>query len=243
MKKNQRSTLQDITNNIPSKASLSTIQRTLHDHSINSRIATKKPFISNVNQEKRLAFAIKHQNLTIDDWKNVLWTDESSFEIGKNTRRVHVWHFPSERFNPACLAPTFKSGRQTIMVWGCFMWGKCGPLVILPKGSLNGLNYVMVMNEAMLGFWMEQSEERGYVVIQEDNAPIHMCKLAKQWRKSYDMDSLTWPPNSPDLNPIEHVWYLIKTTIQKMNPRPMTLSSLKDAIKKVWDEYDLDTMN
>lgn len=85
------------------------------------------------------------------------------------------------------------------------MWGKRGPLVILPKGRLNGENYVTVMEETMMDFWMEQSEERGYVVVQEDNAPIHTCKLAKKWRESLGMVSLVWPPNSPDLNPIEQV--------------------------------------
>jgi hypothetical protein len=181
--------------------------------------------------------------MTADDWKNVLWTDESSFEIGKNSRQVRVWRSEGERFNSSCLTPSFKSGRQTVMVWGCFMWGKCGPLIILPKGSINGANYVVVMEEAMLDFWMEQSEERGFVVIQEDNAPIHTCKLAKEWRESRDMVTLTWPPYSPDLNPIEHVWYLIKGVIQKMNPRPMTLPSLKDAIQKAWDNYDMYIMD
>lgn len=243
VKKNRHASLQDITNNTALEVSLSTIRHTLHEHGLNSRIAAKKPFINNVNKAKRLAFAYKHQKMTINDWKNILWTDESSFEIGKNSRQVRTWRLPSERFHSSCLTPSFKSGRQTVMIWGCFMWGKRGPLVVLPKGSINGAKYIEVMEEAMLDFWMEQSEERGYVIIQEDNAPIHTCKQAKQWRESRDMVSLTWPPNSPDLNPIEHVWYLIKGIIQKMNPRPTTLPSLKDAIKKAWDEYDLDTMN
>jgi transposase len=243
VKKNRRATLQDITNNAPSNVSQSTIRRALHENNINSRIAAKKPFIKDVNQAKRLAFALKHKNLTADDWKNVLWTDESSFEVGKNSQQVRVWRNPSERFDPSCLTPLFKSGRQTVMVWGCFMWGKRGPLFIMLKGNINGIDYVAVMEDVMLDFWMEQSEERGYVVIQEDNAPIHTCKLAKQWRESRDMVSLMWPPNSPDLNPIEHVWYLIKGAIQKMNPRPLTLPALKDAIQKAWDEFDQGIMN
>ena len=78
------------------------------------------------------------------------------------------------------------------MVWGCFMWGKRGPLVILPKGRLNGRKYVDIL-EHMMDFWMEQSEERGYVIFQEDNAPIHTCKLVKQWKESVEMESLQWP--------------------------------------------------
>ena len=74
------------------------------------------------------------------------------------------------------------------------------------------------MEEALLDFWMEQSEEQGYIVVQEDNAPIHTCKLAKEWRELCKMETLMWPPNLPDLNPIEHVWYLIKTIIQKKPP-------------------------
>ena len=117
------------------------------------------------------------------------------------------------------------------------MWGKRGPLVILPKGRLNGNDYVTaVLEEGMMDFWMEQSEERGYVVVQEDNAPIHTCKLAKEWRKDVGMVSIEWPPNSPDLNPIEQIWYLLKDAIQHINPRPMTVPALKEALRKTWDD-------
>ena len=90
---------------------------------------------------------------------------------------------------------------------------------------------------------MEQSEERGYVVFQEDNSPIHTCKLAKKWRESVGMESLQWPPNSPDLNPIEHVWYIFKTAVQNMNPRPMTVPDLTKALKKAWNELDMNVIN
>ena len=45
------------------------------------------------------------------------------------------------------------------MVWGCFMWGNRGPFVILPKGTINGVKYIEIMEEALLGFWMDQSEK------------------------------------------------------------------------------------
>src|SRR4051812_26954326 len=117
-----------------------------------------------------------------------------------NLARIRVWRSASERFHPSCLTPSSKSGRQTVMVWGCFMCGKRGLLVVFPKGGINGEVYVTILEETLMGYWMAQSEERG----QEDNAPIHTCKLAKQWKESVDMEILPWPPNSPDLYLIEH---------------------------------------
>ena len=121
IKKNRRSILQDITNEMVSQPSLSTVQRALHEVGLDSRIAAKKPFICARNEEKRLAFALKYQKLLAQDWKHIIWTDESTFEIGKNTRQIRVWRYPSERFDTACITSSFKSGRKSVMVWGCFM--------------------------------------------------------------------------------------------------------------------------
>ena len=57
------------------------------------------------------------------------------------------------------------------------------------------------------------------------------------------MVSLEWPPNSPDLNPIEHIWYLLKVTIQNMQHRPKTALDLAVAIKKVWEELNENVFN
>ena len=105
VKKNRRATLQNITNDTPSDVSQCTIRKSLHELGLSNRVAAKKPFISAKNQAKRLAFARKYQKMTVDDWKHVLWTDESSFETGKNSRQVRVWRSSSERFNSSCLTP------------------------------------------------------------------------------------------------------------------------------------------
>ena len=84
---------------------------------------------------------------------------------------------------------------------------------------------------------------KGYVVFQEDNSPVHTCKLAKQWKELVGMVSLEWLSNSPDLSPIEHIWYILKVMIQKMTPQPMTVPDVMAALRKAWEELDERVMN
>ena len=57
------------------------------------------------------------------EWERIIWTDEASVEVGKDSRECLVWRRPGERYEQDCLAPTFKSGRKSIMVWGCISYG------------------------------------------------------------------------------------------------------------------------
>ena len=51
----------------------------------------------------------------------------------------------------------------------------------------------------------------------EDDSHIHQNKLLKNWRQVHGMKKLDWPPNSPDLNPIENPWNIIKDLILHHN--------------------------
>ena len=110
-----------------------TLRKEIKRIGFHSRVAAKKPFLSNKHKVDRLAFAKKYQAWQLSDWMNVIWTDEVSFEIGKNSLQVKVWRRSYERYSWDCLAPTFKSGRTSVMIWGAFTdYEKC-PIVIMPS--------------------------------------------------------------------------------------------------------------
>jgi hypothetical protein len=71
----------------------------------------------------RLAFAKKYQHWTARDWSNVIWTNESSFEMEKLLRQVKVWQ---------CLVPTFKLDCVLVMIWDAFSSFHKNPLVLVP---------------------------------------------------------------------------------------------------------------
>ena len=59
----------------------------------------------------------------VEDWKTVLFVDESKFEIHGNNRRIYVRRRPGERLSSQCIKPTVKHGGGNIQVWGCFSCG------------------------------------------------------------------------------------------------------------------------
>ena len=89
-KTHHRSSLQDITNACPMDVSTRTVRCVLHDHNIFSRIVVKKPFLTPLHMLRRLHFARQYRGWSAEEWERVCWTDESTFEIGKDSRQIHV---------------------------------------------------------------------------------------------------------------------------------------------------------
>lgn len=58
-------------------------------------------------------------------------------------------------------------------------------------------------------------------VLLEDNDSKHTSKLANSWREENQIDRISWPSNSPDINPIENIWAVLKNQVAELNPRKM----------------------
>jgi len=66
-------------------------EATTHTTMGNSRRPYRVPLISTTNRKKRIQFARAHQNWTVEDWKNVAWSDESRFLLRNSDGRVRIW--------------------------------------------------------------------------------------------------------------------------------------------------------
>ncbi|RCN48164.1 hypothetical protein ANCCAN_05709 [Ancylostoma caninum] len=77
-----------------------------------------------------------------------------------------------------------------------------------------------------------KSKYGGYARLVQDNAPSHISKKTKEKLREWKVGTLDWPPESPDLNPIEVIWEHMKNEIRKKGPR--TPSELKKAIVGNW---------
>ena len=192
---NRREPLHEAINKLGLSCSLTTAKQTLYDAGIHSHVAAKKPFISKKHASARVSWCEKYREKTAHDWAQVIFSDESSIEIGKQSRQIRVWRHTGERFNIECLTSTFKSGRKSVMVWGCFAGGIKGPLVFCDESKegnekINSNTYIRILNSHLNPFQHTVCELTGRAAIfQQDNVPIHTTKITKDWLKKNKIDS------------------------------------------------------
>ena len=94
LKQNPFLPLRDITNILPIKISEKTLRHQRSELGLGSYIAAKEPGLRPENVEARLCWALEHVNWSLDEWKCVIWSDESSIWVGVNPRRQWVIHPP-----------------------------------------------------------------------------------------------------------------------------------------------------
>jgi len=186
-----------------------------------------------------MLFAKEHLGWTIDQWKQVIWTDESSFESGKSGQ-LRVWRTADEEFNQECTGSTHKSGRTSVMVWGAIAYDQKSELVVMDKNKRTAADFVdQVYDGPLLQFLT------GFIdpILMEDGAPIHRAKAATEWRDELELKKLIWPAQSPDMNPIENLWAVMKKAVQKVHKSGDTVDVLIKNIKEAWENIPMELIN
>lgn len=237
----RRKPLRALVNDLELGCSLRTATRALQSFGVRSRIAAVKPFLEERHIKERFEWCQKMRSMSAYDWWHVIFSDETSVEIGKQSRQIKVWRHEGERYKAECLRPSFSSGRRSVMVWGCFFGQMKGPLVFFdeyrgPKEKITKKIYQKVLQDHLVPFYNAVRPMLGEnAVFQQDNAPVH--RVAK-WLKQQKIRKMDWPSRSPDLNPIENIWKIMKDNIQKRQDFPRNVNDLKTALKEEWSKLD-----
>lgn len=221
--------------------SISTVGRRLRAAGLSGRIALRKPLLRPQNKIKRLNWAKEHVNWSINQWKRVLWSDESKFEIFGSNRRIFVRRRRGERALAECVVPTVKHGGGSVMVWGCFGNSRVGDLIKI-DGILNKEGYKKILEENALPSG-QRLIGRGFV-FQEDNDPKHSSKLCRGFleekQKRRVLNYMHWPPQSPDLNPIELLWEELDRKVRLKGPTSKT--NMWEILQDTWNEITVETL-
>ena len=184
--------------------SADTVRRAIKKAGYNARTARKKPFVNKINRKKRIDFANEYKNKTNEFWDKVIFSDESKYNIFGSDGRHLVWRKNLEELNPKNTRKTVKHGGGGVMVWGCMSAAGVGNLMIIDE-IMNKTVYLNILKNN-LNQSAEKLKIRNDYYFQQDNDPKHTAADVKMWIAYNTPHMLITPPQSPDMNPIEHLW-------------------------------------
>lgn len=200
----------EIKRDLKLKVTSTTIRRFLATNGIKHYTPVKKVILSDANKRQRLEFAKEYIKKDNSFWENVIFSDETSFTTEKGHCK-HVYRKTNTRFSNKNISQSDRSGRKCCSMWGWISAYGPGELTLI-EGSLNGKQYVEIMEDIMVPTVRAMVFPKPQkILFMQDNCPAHKCKYAMKWFENQkDITLINWPPKSPDLNPIETVWALMK---------------------------------
>ena len=212
-----------------------TVRNVLRKSGLKGRAKVKKPLLLKRHLQDRLKFAKKYKNWTVEDWKLVIWSDESKINRLGSDGRKWCWKKTGSDLNSNCIEPTVKFGGGSLMIWGCMTAFGPGYLARI-DGGLDAELYCKILQEDLQETITFYKLSKNKVIFQHDNDPKHTSKKAKKCLEELKITVLDWPAQSPDLNPIEHLWDNLKRKLAAYEVAPTSMHELWERIEVEWEK-------
>lgn len=211
------------------RCSLATIKRRLREVHLGGRRSATKAFLTPEAKEKRLQFANQHKLL---NWRRVMFSDEVNIVTSAHGMEW-VRRPPNTRHDPKYIREVNRQGRCKLNVWGAITSTGMLDLVII-DGTLNQHNY---LNNVLIPRVLPYKQSHPDMIFQHDGAPAHRAIMIKEWLSSEDVEVLKWPAQSPDINPIENLWNMLKEEIGPLNHiGPNQKEELTGVVTEAWEK-------
>jgi transposase len=198
--------------------SKSTFGREIHRQSFNLVSRRKRPTLTLLHRYKRLKYAIENEE---EMWDDVWFSDEKQFRVDLSSGKV--WKQPWEEPVVGFVPPRTIS----VMVWGAISWDGRTTLHTSTQ-PFDSDAYINIIDKHLI-----QQQPNSFHRLLQDNAKPHTSNLTLDYLNNFDVELVQhYPPCSPELNPIEHVWSWMTSYINQEFPH--TLTQLKQRVKEAW---------
>lgn len=194
----------------------------------------KKPRLLSYHKAARLKFAREHKDWDEKDWELVIWSDETIIHLNEPTSCCWAWKETNADIKDQHVQPTVKFGGGYLMLWGCMTARGVGYCCRLDD-NMDAELYVQILNDKLRSTLRYYKYKAREITFQQDNDPKHKSRMAQEWFKKHRINVLKWPSQSPDLNPIEHLWRHLKKRLADYEEPPESIDELWERIQDEWE--------
>ncbi|KAG0752642.1 hypothetical protein G6F57_018249 [Rhizopus arrhizus] len=113
---------ESLENDIGKKLGVETVRRALRKAGLGAIEKPKKPLLSVKNIRNRLSWCITHKDWAVDDWKHVIWSDETKINRFNSDGRTWAWIRSGESLKSHHVKMTVKDGGGSIMLWSAITY-------------------------------------------------------------------------------------------------------------------------
>lgn len=213
--------------------SAETIRKTLKEDDFFSSI--KKPALplTSTRKKKRLAWAKKYKGWSVEDWKRVIFSDETKINRFGSDGKLWTWIKRGEPPKDHNVNFKYKGDGGSLMLWSCIT--KHGPgYIVKIEGGLDSKLYCDILGSDYIETLKYYGMNLKDVILQRDNDPKHTSQYTLEWMKKNNVKALEWPSYSPDLNPIENLWFYLKYKLAEYEIPPKNSEELWQRAVDIW---------
>lgn len=211
----------------------STVCRHLRKHGLGAYVRRRKPFLSKKAKEKRREWARSFIDWTDKDWSQVIFSDESKFNLFGSDGRQWCWRRSGQEYDDIYVQKKVKHGGGSIMVWGCVTSRGVGRLHRI-DGKMDADKYTEILRQSLLQTYRDYRIPKRTTYFAQDNDPKHTSKKATAWFKQNRVHLLPWASSSADMNIIEHVWDYLDRAVRAREVQPRNKDEFWAALQEEW---------
>ncbi|KAG1136433.1 hypothetical protein G6F37_013728 [Rhizopus arrhizus] len=115
-----------------------------------ARIKKRKPFLKAIHMKKRLAWANAHKDWTKDDWRRMVFSDETKVNVWGSDGVKYYWKRVGDKLRFHHLDLTVKGGGGSVMMWGCITYDGPGYACRIYDGTMKKEDYVHILDTTLM---------------------------------------------------------------------------------------------